>query len=330
VENLEDNLEARISNINDSIGTDLSQYVENTHDIYTAGLFSALDTAETENLYDDSEIDAQTGMPYANIAVSFLFPNAAILPPPPPPHPPRPPENMVLLEGGSFYMGSPMDENERDESEVQRQIILKPFYIGKFEVTQLEYQEVMGKNPSYLKEPNLPVDTVTWYDAIEYCNKLSLKHYLIPAYKVTGPANNRVIFWDKDADGYRLPTEEEWEYACRAGTTTPFNTGINISRDKANYFARGTVNVGIYPPNAWGLYDMHGNVAEWCWNKYQGLDYTISENSVDSLEHRVVRGGSWLTMTMRMRSAFRDHADPLHKNQGIGFRIVRNEYSERS
>jgi formylglycine-generating enzyme required for sulfatase activity len=265
---------------------------------------------------------AQTGAVNANNAVSSVSSNAENIPPPPPPHPP---EKMELLKGGSFYMGSPVAEEERDEDEVQHYVTVKPFYIGKYEVTQLEYREVMGKNPSYFKGPNLPVETVSWFDAIEYCIKLSLRHNLTPAYKITGNVNNRAIYWDKNANGYRLPTEEEWEYACRAGTTTPFNTGRNISRSRANYFGRGTVNVGIYLPNIWGLYDMHGNVAEWCWDKYQGYEYTPPESHMDSMEHRVLRGGSWFTMTMRMRSAFRDHANPSHKNQAIGFRIVRNE-----
>jgi formylglycine-generating enzyme required for sulfatase activity len=93
----------------------------------------------------------------------------------------------------------------------------------------------------------------------------------------------------------------------------------------ANYFGRGTANVGNYPPNSWGLYDMHGNVAEWCWDKYQGYGYTPPESHMYGIDHRVLRGGSWFTMTMRMRSAFRDHSNPLHKTQSIGFRIVRNE-----
>jgi formylglycine-generating enzyme required for sulfatase activity len=231
---------------------------------------------------------------------------------------------MGLLEGGTFYMGSPSTEEEHEDGETQRLVTMKPFFIGKHEVTQLEYREVMGTNPSYFKGPNLPVESVSWFDAIEYCNRLSLKNGLTPAYTITGTINNRVIHWDRDANGYRLPTEEEWEYACRAGTTTPFNTGGTINRNMANYFGRGTVNVGNYAPNAWGLHDMHGNVAEWCWDRYQGGNVS-PENYMDNMEHRVLRGGSWLTTTMRMRSAFRDHTSPTQKSQGIGFRVARNE-----
>ena len=128
-------------------------------------------------------------------------------------------------------MGSPSSEAGRFSNEFQRQITLSSFYMGKFEVTQAEYQELMGRNPSYFKGQNFPVEQVTWFQAVEYCNKLSEKSGLTPVYMIDG----QKVSWSREANGFRLPTEAEWEYACRSGTETPFFTGDNISTNQANY-----------------------------------------------------------------------------------------------
>jgi formylglycine-generating enzyme required for sulfatase activity len=223
--------------------------------------------------------------------------------------------NMLLVNSGSFEMENVLDEQDTGENAELLQVTITSFYIAKYEVTQREYENVMGKNPSYFKGSNLPVENVSWFDAIEYCNALSRREGLNLAYTITGSGSSRVVTWNRNANGYRLPTEEEWVYACRANTTTPFNTGNSISRNMSNYFGRRTVNVGSYPPNAWGLYDMHGNVSEWCWN----LNISASDNIT-----RVIRGGSWLNTSMRLRSSFRDHYFPQLHTMSIGFRIVQS------
>ena len=224
--------------------------------------------------------------------------------------------NMVLMSSGTFEMDIIVDEVNPESSIEFRQVTVNSFYIAKYEVTQREYQNVMGKNPSYFKGPNLPVENVSWFDAIEYCNELSKREGLTLAYTITGSGSDRVVTWNKNANGYRLPSEEEWVYACRANTTTPFNTGDSINRNLSNYFGRRTVNVGSYKPNNWGLYDMHGNVSEWCWNLFIS---TSSENIT-----RIIRGGSWLNTAMRLRSSFRDHYFPQLHTMTIGFRIAQN------
>ena len=141
-------------------------------------------------------------------------------------------DRLVFINGGSFEMGSPETEMQRETDETQHEVTVSDFYIGKYEVTQSEYEEVMGENPSNFSGDNLPVENVTWYDAIEYCNKLSEREELTPVYTIDGEN----VSWDRSANGYRLPTEAEWEYAARAGTTTPFNTETSISDEEANYY----------------------------------------------------------------------------------------------
>lgn len=190
--------------------------------------------------------------------------------------------NMVLIKGGSFTMGSPKTEDWREPDEVQHSVALGDFYISKYEVTQGEYKMIIGNNPSTSSiGENFPVETVTWYDAINFCNKLSEKEKLTPVYQINGTD----VSWNKNANGYRLPTEAEWEYACRAGTKTPFNTENSPSSAQANYYGyypymiednyfltekletkpgtyrQRTVAVDSFKPNKWGLYNMHGNVS---------------------------------------------------------------------
>jgi formylglycine-generating enzyme required for sulfatase activity len=248
------------------------------------------------------------------------------------------PNNMVRINGGTFTMGSPANEPQRNSDEAQRQITVSSFYMGKYEVTQKEYQEIMGTNPSNFKRDNLPVERVSWFDAVEYCNKRSQKEGLTPAYSISGTGDNRTVTWNKSANGYRLPTEAEWEYACRAGTTTPFSTGNNITTSQANYdgsepynnnakgeYRKKTMPVGSFAPNVWGLYDMHGNVREWCWNWYE---YYSSGSQTDPVgpssgSHRVLRGGSWLDDGWRVRSANRIFITPSGRGN-YGFRLVRS------
>ena len=141
-------------------------------------------------------------------------------------------DELVLINGGTFQMGSPESEMQRETDETQHEVTVSDFYIGRYEVTQEQYEKVMGDNPSNFSGENLPVENVTWYDAIEYCNRLSEQEGLTPVYTVDGEN----VSWDRSANGYRLPTEAEWEYAARAGTTTPFNTETSISDEEANYY----------------------------------------------------------------------------------------------
>jgi formylglycine-generating enzyme required for sulfatase activity len=223
--------------------------------------------------------------------------------------------SMVLISSGSLKMETVLDQQDTDENADLRHVAVDSFYISKYEVTQREYQNVMKNNPSYFKGPNLPVENVSWFDAIEYCNAKSRSEGLTLAYTITGSGNSRIVTWNRNANGYGLPTEEEWVYACRANTTTNYNTGKRINRDMSNYFGRRTVNVGSYPPNAWELYDMHGNVSEWCWNFFLPTSDTVT---------RIIRGGSWLNSSLRLRLSFRDHYFPQMHTMSIGFRVVQN------
>ncbi|MCL2764150.1 MAG: formylglycine-generating enzyme family protein [Treponema sp.] len=242
---------------------------------------------------------------------------------------------MVFIRGGIFIMGSPHDEHDRDYDEMQREVRVSSFYMGKYEVTQREYQGIMRANPSFFKGEDLPVENISWYDAIEFCNRLSKQEGLTPAYVFDGEN----IGWNRNANGYRLPTEAEWEYACRAGSASPFNTGLNITTDQANYdgnypysdYSGGasretTVNVGSFPPNSWDLFDMHGNVFEMCWDWY---DVYKRDDSFDPAgpslgSYRVMRGGSWINSAYVLRSSYRGICIPRAGNERIGFRLARN------
>jgi formylglycine-generating enzyme required for sulfatase activity len=243
--------------------------------------------------------------------------------------PERPVEpEMVRIQGGTFTMGSPMNESDRLEREgPQRQVKVSTFYMGKYEVTQKEYQEVMGTNPSYFKGDNLPVEQVSWFNAAEYCNARSLKEGLKPAYKISGSGDNQTVSWNRSANGYRLPTEAEWEYACRAGTINTYNTGPSITNDTGWYDANSgntTRLVGQKPANAWGLYDMHGNVWEWCWDWYGDYPKTAQTDpaGASSGPYRVRRGGSWFNPAQYARSACRDAIYPNYRYGNQGFRVV--------
>jgi len=235
------------------------------------------------------------------------------------------PANFERIIGGTFMMGSPVNEHGHYDIETQYQVTLSSFIMCRFTVTQKEYFEVMGVNPSEFKGDNLPVEKVTWFNAIEYCNKLSQREGLTPAYNIKGTT----VTWNRKANGYRLPTEAEWEYACRAGTTTAYNTGLNFT-DNTGWCIENsgdtTHPVGQKPANAWGLYDMHGNVWEWCWDWYGNYPSGAQTDptGVGSGAYRVRRGGGWSHSASYTRSARRSYFDPDDRNYAFGFRVVRS------
>jgi formylglycine-generating enzyme required for sulfatase activity len=225
---------------------------------------------------------------------------------------------MVEILGGTFIMGSPKSEAKRGSNEgPQHQVTVPSFYMGKYELTQVQYEAIIGTNPSNFKGDNRPVERVSWNNAVEFCKKLSQK---------TGKK-------------YRLPSEAEWEYACRAGTTTPFYFGESITPDLVNYdgnytyasapkgkYRRQTTDVGTFPPNSFGLYDMHGNVWEWCQDDYKN-DYINAPTDGSALTSpsrsaKLLRGGSWLDYPDFCRSAFRNAYYLDNFNYYIGFRVV--------
>lgn len=256
------------------------------------------------------------------------------------------PDGFVLLSGGTFTMGSPDTEAWRSEDEAQHEVTLSDFYISPYELTQQEYEDVMGTNPSNFTGENLPVENISWLDAVAYCNARSEQEGLTPAYTIDGTS----VSWDRSANDYRLPTEAEWEYACRAGTTTPFNTETSISAEEANYwgdypymiednyfnqsnletqpgvYRQTTVEVNSFSPNAWGLYNMHGNVGEWVWD-YYGAYSTEAQTDPTGAEtgtRRVYRGGGWNDFAKNVRSAYRAAMPQENSNYNLGFRLVRN------
>jgi len=211
----------------------------------------------------------------------------------------------VWIPPGTFMMGSPKEEKERLPEESHHKVTLtKGFYMGVYTVTQEEWQVVMGNNPSkFMGDKNLPVERVSWDDCQGFVKKLR----------------------EKDKKQYRLPTEAEWEYACRAGTITPFHFGETISTDQANYkgdytygdgkkgaYRKKTTPVGSFPANAWGLHDMHGNVWQRCQDWYG--DYpqkdVVDPQGPDKGEGRVLRGGSWVDAPVFCRSAYRGRLRP--------------------
>lgn len=263
--------------------------------------------------------------------------------------PVRVPENFVFIHGGTFEMGSPDTESWRSEDETQHTVTVSDFYMSIYELTQTEYREITGENPSSFSGDELPVESITWLDAIQYCNQRSEKEGLTPVYVVNG----QDVTWDRSADGYRLSTEAEWEYACRAGMATPFNTENSISAEEANYyghypyeiednyFSQGnlstkpgeyrqtTVVVDSFSPNGWGLYNMHGNVSEWVWDYYGAYrtEEQIDPTGTESGTLRVYRGGGWNDFAKNMRSAYRATLAEDKGSFNIGLRLVRNAVS---
>ena len=247
--------------------------------------------------------------------------------------------DMVLISSGTFTMGSPLTELGRHDYEgPQRQVTLSSFYISRFPVTQADYQEVMGRNPSRYQNINHPVENVNWFAAIEYCNTRSIKEGFTPVYTIE--ENN--VTWDRKANGYRLLTEAEWEYACRAGTVTPFYSGRGM--DDAGWHGGNSWHpenrrrqphpVGGKRPNNWGIHDMHGNILEWCWDFWQdsyrdaGLTDPIGPPTGDNRNRRVYRGGSWYNESNLARSAYRFGGNPRLHLDFVGFRLARNASSD--
>lgn len=229
---------------------------------------------------------------------------------------------MVSIPAGELLMGTPNNEQGRNEDEAPQHLVkINNFFLAKYPITQAQYQAVMGKNPSFFQGENKPVENISWFDAMSFCVELST---------LTGKK-------------FRLPTEAEWEYACRAGSNTPFTYGATITADLANYkanftygegqsgtFRQETTEVGIFPANAYGLYDLHGNVWEWCadhWheNYLQAPDdgsIWLDTDSRDDEQPRVIRGGSWDDTAYYCRSGVRMWTLPQLKGKLIGFRVA--------
>lgn len=258
-------------------------------------------------------------------------------------------DGFIRITGGSFLMGSPEDEAWRSDDETQHSVTVSDFYMSPYEVTQKEYEDAMGNNPSSFSGDDLPVESVSWLDAVSYCNVRSQQEGLTSVYVIDG----QNVSWDRSADGYRLPTEAEWEYACRAGTTTPFYMENSPSAEEANYYGHypygiednyfsqsnlevkpgeyreTTVAVESFSANPYGLYNMHGNVAEWTWDIYGAYPdgEQIDPIGADSGTRRVYRGGGWNDFAKNMRSAYRAMMDQDKGSFNIGIRLVRNAVS---
>lgn len=231
---------------------------------------------------------------------------------------------MILVAGGSYRMGSRYSEVERPVHDVE----IDSFYLGKNEVTQEEWMEIMESNPSYFKGPLLPVESISWYDAVEYCNKRSVKEGLVPAYQGSGDS----IVCDFTASGYRLPTEAEWEYAARRGTNMDMEL-MYTGEQNVNNIGWFTMNSGekSWPvmsknPDYMGLYDMSGNVYEWCWDWYENYTGERQRNPAGpaSGTFRIIRGGSWLSSENSLRLTGRSGEVPSIRSSYIGFRLARS------
>jgi formylglycine-generating enzyme required for sulfatase activity len=235
---------------------------------------------------------------------------------------------LALIPAGEFLMGSPDSDSDAYPPEMPQHPvrITQAFYLGVHEVTQGQYRAVTGQNPSHFKgSDELPVEQVSWNDAIAFCNKLSEREGLKPYYSLDGAVQ-------PGGEGYRLPTEAEWEYACRAGSTTRFSFGDDAASvgEYAWYAGNSgskTQPVGQKRPNAWGLYDMHGNVWEWCWDGYDESYYRQSPvadpGGPAQAAGRVDRGGSWRRSPRFCRSANRSRLAPRNRNSRLGFRVAR-------
>jgi formylglycine-generating enzyme required for sulfatase activity len=239
---------------------------------------------------------------------------------------------MVEISAGNFLMGSPLSEEGRDEDEAQRRVTVPAFWMGRFPITQAQWKVVAGlakvereliADPSIFKGPDLPVESVNWHDAIEFCRRLS-KH---------------------TRRNYTLPSEAQWEYACRAGSTTPFHFGETLTTELANYdgnftygqgpqgtYRQQTIDVGSFPANAWGLQDMHGNVWEWCLDRWHpslakgptdgsAWQEPAPELGKEDQDRRLLRGGSWYNDPRICRSASRDRNLPGDRIHYFGFRV---------
>ncbi len=224
--------------------------------------------------------------------------------------------DLILMPGGSFMMGD--DKHHQDEQPIH-QVMVSPFLMGKYPITQAQYRLVMGADLGSGLGADYPIEQVNWHDALAFCTKLS----------------------DQTGQQYRLPSEAQWEYACRANTTTAFHFGSTITPDLVNYHGEYPYNgaapgenrgqatpVGTFPPNGFGLYDMHGNVWEWCLDEYQPnyqttpVDDSAVVDSDSPNPKRVMRGGAWDYVAKGCRSAVRCSLDATLRMPGCGFRVV--------
>jgi formylglycine-generating enzyme required for sulfatase activity len=268
---------------------------------------------------------------------------------------------MELIDPGEFQMGATRLQGVWREEEFAHPVrISRTILVGSFEITQKEYLQVTNSNPSWFHRngqgtakvgdvdtSRFPVEQVSWFDAIEFCNRLSKAegyehYYQINEVDRDNGSIRRARVTVAGGNGFRLLIEAEWEYACRATTTTHYHFGTVREGDEANMksmFSTGyggptktvelgrTTAVGRYKPNLWGLHDMHGNVGEWCWDWYAS-DYYVKSPKVDPFgpdegTHRSVRGGSWLVSQSSCRSSSRYFQSPGDRSYQIGFRVAR-------
>jgi formylglycine-generating enzyme len=231
-------------------------------------------------------------------------------------------QRMRWINPGKYLMGSPKEEKERDDDEVPHEVHLtKGFWLADTACTQELWEAVMGENPSRFKGPKRPVDSVSWDDCRKFLEKINSSREL------------------KDVS-LRLPTEAQWEYACRAGTETPFSFGENITPEQVNYdgnlpyaggkkgnYRQETVDVKTLSSNTWGLNEMHGNLWEWCndWYGEYPSGSVIDPTGPDEGESRVLRGGSWFNFARDCRSACRADSRPGSRNSSIGCRLSRGQ-----
>ena len=244
-------------------------------------------------------------------------------------------DGFVHVEGGTFQMGGTMFDYEKPIHTVT----VKSFSMGKYEVTQKEWYEIIGTtireqqsaaggSKLYGEGDNYPMYYVSWLEAVEYCNKRSIKEGLTPAY--SGSGNNISCNWN--ANGYRLPTEAEWEYAAKGGNrdTMVYEYSGSNSVDSVAWYdgnsGNSTKPVGTKAPNSLGLYDMSGNVWEWCWDWYGSYASGLQTDpkGASSGSDRVPRGGSWFNTAQYARSAGRAYGTPSGRDSHLGFRVVRN------
>lgn len=281
---------------------------------------------------------ADCALPGAWTALATCEPN---------PCPQAPPPDMVLIPAGMFTMGSPEGEPGRHPAEIETQhqvTLTRAFYICSHEVTQAEWHVVMEARPSYFAGDDRPVEQVSWFDCVEYCNRRSMRENLDSVYTLRsversgGHITNAIVLWDREAGGYRLPTESEWEYACRAGTTTAFSNGqitaggydcaVDRVLDLVGWYCSNSSDsthaVGGKAANAWGLTDMHGNVREWCWDRFGNYPTgaVLDPAGPSWGDYRILRGGSYRSIVRNCRSADRAFGGPTDGGAIIGLRVV--------
>jgi formylglycine-generating enzyme len=247
-------------------------------------------------------------------------------------------DDMILIDVNKFIMGDQTGNGETDERPIHDVTLTRQFYLSKYEITQSQWKAVMGFNPSQMRADTLPVINITWYDAVNFCNTLSDNEGLERCY--SGAGSN--ISCNFDAKGYRLPTEAEWEYACRGGTTTDFYSGnmlfplcspLDDNLDMAAWYCGNSGNniraVGLKINNQKGLFDIHGNALEWCWDFYSNDYYKRSPayNPTGDISgtFRTARGGWWKCNSITCRSSNREYYHPTYSSSFIGFRVAKTK-----